>query len=122
MSKGNGKGYIVRLLNELILDGLREGAEFIHIIPTEKSISVWYLVDDKVNSVAEHPLDLHPDIVGRVKEMAGLKRNISAYQQKGEMHIKLPHGKALNFSVCVEPSDRGEFVVIMMPRVIKGEK
>jgi len=121
MSGGNGKGNIIRLVNKLIIDGLREGVDFINIIPTEESISVQYRVGDEVNSVAEHPLDLHLDIVARVKEMAGLKRDISANSQIGKMHIKLPHGKALDFSVRVEPSDRGEFVVIMMPRVMKGE-
>ena len=63
---------IIRFVNSLLTQAIKERASDIHIEPFEKELSVRFRVDGVLYEVVKPPRRLQASIVSRVKIMAGL--------------------------------------------------
>jgi len=113
-----GQSPVVKLVNYLLYNAVRENASDIHIEPDDKKLRVRYRVDGKLYEKMRPPYQMHPAIVSRIKIMAELDIAQRRLPQDGGIHV-LVEGKPIDLRVSVMPGNFGEKVVI---RVINPEK
>ncbi len=113
-----GQSPVVKLVNYLLYNAVRENASDIHIEPDDKKLRVRYRVDGLLYEKMRPPYQMHPAIVSRVKIMAELDIAQRRLPQDGGIHV-LVEGRPIDLRVSVMPGNFGEKVVI---RVIDPQK
>jgi type IV pilus assembly protein PilB len=113
-----GQSPVVKLVNYLLYNAVRENASDIHIEPDEKKLRVRYRVDGRLYEKICPPYQMHAAIVSRVKIMAELDIAQRRLPQDGGIHV-LVEGRPIDLRVSVMPGNFGEKVVI---RVIDPQK
>ncbi|MEE8484434.1 MAG: type II secretion system ATPase GspE [Nitrospinota bacterium] len=104
---------IVRLLNSLMQQAIKEKASDIHIEPFADSITVRMRVDGILYSILKPPLRIHPQIVSRVKIMASLDIAEKRLPQDGRISVKAA-GREIDIRVSTIPTTFGERVVMRL--------
>jgi general secretion pathway protein E len=104
---------IVRLLNALFTQAVREGASDIHIEPFETRSVVRYRIDGVLRDVLEPPQAAHGVIVSRVKIMAKLDIAEKRMPQDGRITLRLA-GRPVDVRVSCLPTAHGERVVMRL--------
>ena len=79
---------IIKLVNSLISQSVKEHASDIHIEPTEKDIVVRFRIDGILYEKIRPPKKLHAPIVSRIKVQAGLNIAEKRLPQDGRIRIK----------------------------------
>ena len=102
---------IIRLINALFSQALRENASDIHIEPFETRSVVRFRVDGTLRSVIEPQRTLHAAIVSRIKVMASLDIAEKRLPQDGRISLKVA-GRAVDVRVSTLPTGHGERVVL----------
>ncbi|MEN6578129.1 MAG: ATPase, T2SS/T4P/T4SS family [Phycisphaerales bacterium] len=113
-----GQSPVVKLVNYLLYNAVRENASDIHVEPDDKKLRVRYRVDGKLYEKMRPPYQMHPAVVSRVKIMAELDIAQRRLPQDGGIHV-LVEGRPIDLRVSVMPGNFGEKVVI---RVIDPQK
>ena len=113
-----GQSPVVKLVNYLLYNAVKENASDIHIEPDDKKLRVRYRVDGKLYEKLRPPHQMHPAIVSRIKIMAELDIAQRRLPQDGGIHV-LVGGRPIDLRVSVMPANFGEKVVI---RVIDPQK
>jgi len=113
-----GQSPVVKLVNYLLYNAVRENASDIHIEPDDKKLRVRYRVDGKLYEKIRPPYQMHPAIVSRIKIMAELDIAQRRLPQDGSIHV-LVEGRPVDLRVSVMPGSFGEKVVI---RVIDTQR
>ena len=113
-----GQSPVVRLVNYLLYNAVRENASDIHIEPDDKKLRVRYRVDGRLYERIRPPYQMHSAIVSRVKIMAELDIAQRRLPQDGGIHV-LVEGRPIDLRVSVMPGNFGEKVVI---RIIDPQK
>lgn len=113
-----GQSPVVKLVNYLLYNAVRENASDIHIEPDDKKLRVRYRVDGKLYEKMRPPYQMHPAIVSRIKIMAELDIAQRRLPQDGGIHV-LVEGRPIDLRVSVMPGNFGEKVVI---RIIDPQK
>ncbi len=113
-----GQSPVVKLVNYLLYNAVRENASDIHIEPDDKRLRVRYRVDGRMYEKIRPPYQMHPAIVSRVKIMAELDIAQRRLPQDGGIHV-LVEGRPIDLRVSVMPGNFGEKVVI---RIIDPQK
>ncbi len=113
-----GQSPVVKLVNYLLYNAVRENASDIHIEPDDKKLRVRYRVDGKLYEKMRPPHQMHAAVVSRVKIMAELDIAQRRLPQDGGIHV-LVEGRPIDLRVSVMPGTFGEKVVI---RVIDPQK
>jgi len=103
---------IVRYVNKLLLDGIRQGVSDIHIEPFEKHLRIRYRVDGVLHEVSKQSINLAPRIAARIKILSQLDISERRVPQDGRMKLKLSKSKSIDFRVNTLPTMYGEKVVI----------
>ena len=106
-----GQSPVVKLVNYLLYNAVRENASDIHIEPYDKKLRVRYRVDGKLYEKLCPPYQMHPAIVSRIKIMAELDIAQRRLPQDGGIHV-LVEGRPIDLRVSVMPDNFGEKVVI----------
>jgi general secretion pathway protein E len=104
---------IVRLINAVLSQAVREGASDIHIEPFETRSVVRYRIDGVLRDVLEPPQAAHGLIVSRVKIMARLDIAEKRMPQDGRITLRLA-GRAVDVRVSTLPIAHGERVVMRL--------
>ena len=104
---------IIRLINALFMQALRDGASDIHIEPFEMRSVVRLRVDGALRDVLEPARALHAAIVSRVKVMAQLDIAEKRLPQDGRITVRLA-GKPVDVRVSTIPTGHGERVVLRL--------
>jgi general secretion pathway protein E len=104
---------IVRLLNALLSQAVREGASDIHIEPFETRTVVRFRNDGILRDVLEPPQAAHGVIVSRVKIMARLDIAEKRMPQDGRIALRLA-GRPVDVRVSCLPTAHGERVVMRL--------
>ncbi len=102
---------IVKLVNMIILQAIKEKASDIHVEPFEKRVRVRYRVDGKLKEVLAPPKRLLNAITSRVKIMSELDIAERRIPQDGKFKL-LVEGRHVDFRVSVLPTIHGEKTVI----------
>ncbi|MCB9854600.1 MAG: type II/IV secretion system protein [Phycisphaerales bacterium] len=108
---------VIRLVNDLIDESIRQGASDIHIEPTESSLRVRIRVDGVLREIAAPPLGMHRALVSRIKVLARLDISQTRAPQDGAISHICDSAEAI-LRVAVLPSIFGEAVVI---RILRNE-
>ena len=113
-----GQSPVVKLVNYLLYNAVRENASDIHVEPDDKKLRVRYRVDGRLYEKLCLPHQMHAAIVSRVKIMAELDIAQRRLPQDGGIHV-LVEGRPIDLRVSVMPGNFGEKVVV---RVIDPQK
>ncbi len=108
---------VAKLVNELLLDAMRQRASDIHIEPFDQKFRIRYRVDGILREarVPEQIRKLAPALISRIKIMASLDIGERRLPQDGRIKIKRTADE-LDLRVSVLPSSHGEAIVI---RILK---
>lgn len=105
---------VVRLVNAILLDAIRNGASDIHIEPYEKVMRVRFRIDGVLKEIMKPPLRLRNALVSRIKIMSSLDIAERRLPQDGRIKLKLGKKGEMDFRVSVLPTLFGEKVVMRL--------
>lgn len=105
---------VVRLVNAILIDAIRNNASDIHLEPYEKSMRVRFRIDGVLKEVMKPPLKLRNAIVSRIKIMSNLDIAERRLPQDGRIKLKLGHNREMDFRVSILPCLFGEKVVMRL--------
>jgi len=111
LAKVAGESPVVRLVNYLICNAVKEGASDIHIEPGEKKMRVRYRIDGILFEVMSPPQTMHPALVSRLKIMANLDISERRLPQDGRIRA-IVRNRYVDFRVNTLPTTQGEKAVI----------
>jgi type IV pilus assembly protein PilB len=106
-----GQSPVIKFVNYLISNAVREGASDIHIEPKEKVMKTRYRIDGVLFEMMESALKMHPAIVSRIKIMANLDISERRLPQDGKIKVNIG-GRGIDLRVSTLPTNHGEKVVI----------
>jgi len=104
---------IVRLLNAILAESLKENASDIHIEPYEKESLVRFRLDGVLSTVLSPSVQITPLLISRIKVMSKLDIAEKRLPQDGRMSVKLG-GRNVDLRVSTMPSSYGERVVMRL--------
>ena len=104
---------IVRLLNAILAESLKENASDIHIEPYEKEALVRFRLDGVLSTVLSPSVQITPLLISRIKVMSKLDIAEKRLPQDGRMSVKLG-GRNIDLRVSTMPSSHGERVVMRL--------
>ena len=104
---------IIRLVNSLLFQAVKDRASDIHIEPFERTLAVRFRIDGILYDVISPPKRFQPIIISRVKIMAGLNIAEKRLPQDGRLRAKVA-GKDIDVRVSVVPTAFGERVVLRL--------
>ncbi|MHB1946853.1 MAG: type II secretion system ATPase GspE [Gammaproteobacteria bacterium] len=104
---------IIRLLNALLSEAIKEGASDVHIETFEDRIMIRFRVDGVLREVLEPQRVLAPLIVSRIKVMAKLDIAEKRLPQDGRITLRIA-GRAVDVRVSTMPTSHGERVVLRL--------
>ena len=102
---------IIKLVNYLVYNAVRDGASDIHIEPDDNSLRVRYRVDGGLFEAIRPPHKMLPAISSRIKIMAGLDISERRLPQDGGIHV-LMSGRPIDLRVSTLAGQFGEKIVI----------
>ena len=108
---------VVRFVNKIFMDAIRQGASDIHIEPYEEKLRIRNRQDGVLQEIGSAPSVLGPRIVARIKILSNLNIAERRVPQDGRMRIKLSKNQEIDFRVSTLPTQFGEKVVI---RILDG--
>ena len=111
MEEVAGQSPVIRLVNYVIYNAVREGASDVHIEPAERCLRVRYRIDGKLYKSLEVPVHLLSAVTSRIKIMASLDISERRLPQDGRVPVMLD-GRKIDLRVSTFPSNRGEKTVI----------
>ncbi|MDR2452210.1 MAG: type II secretion system ATPase GspE [Candidatus Accumulibacter sp.] len=104
---------VIRLINALLAQALRENASDVHFEMFETRATVRFRVDGQLRDVIEPRRGLHAAMVSRVKVMAGLDIAEKRLPQDGRIALKIA-GRPVDVRVSTLPAGHGERVVLRL--------
>jgi type IV pilus assembly protein PilB len=106
-----GQSPVIRLVNYIIFNAVKEGASDIHIEPAERCLRVRYRIDGRLHKSLEVPQHLLNAVTSRIKIMASLDISERRLPQDGRVHVLL-EGRKIDLRVSTFPTNRGEKTVM----------
>ncbi len=104
---------IIRLINALFTEAIKEQASDIHIEPYENRLVVRFRVDGVLREVLTPPRTVAPFLVSRIKVMAHLDIAEKRIPQDGRISLKVGN-RPVDVRVSTLPSSYGERVVLRL--------
>ena len=104
---------VVRLINALLLEAIKEGASDIHIETLERRLTVRFRIDGILRAMVEPKRALAPLLVSRIKVMARLDIAEKRLPQDGRVSLRVG-GHEVDVRVSTIPSQYGERVVMRL--------
>ncbi|WP_440867945.1 type II secretion system ATPase GspE [Symbiopectobacterium purcellii] len=104
---------IVRLINAILSQAIKERASDVHIEPFEHVIAVRFRIDGMLHKMLEPERRLASVLVSRIKVMAKLDIAEKRTPQDGRISLRIGH-HAIDVRVSVIPASHGERVVMRL--------
>jgi general secretion pathway protein E len=104
---------IIRWVNSLLFQAVKERASDIHVEPGEKDVVVRYRIDGVLREHKRAPKQFTASILARVKIMAGLNIAEKRLPQDGRIRRKIA-GKDVDMRVATAPTANGERITIRL--------
>jgi general secretion pathway protein E len=102
---------IIRLINAVLTQAVKENASDIHIEPFENRLVVRFRVDGVLREVLQSKRAVAPLVVSRIKVMSKLDIAEKRLPQDGRISLRIA-GRAVDVRVSTIPSGHGERVVL----------
>jgi len=104
---------VVRLINAILLEAIREGASDVHIEAEERRLVVRFRLDGVLREVLSPPRALAPLLVSRIKVMARLDIAEKRVPHDGRVTLRIG-GLDVDVRVSTIPTQHGERVVLRL--------
>ncbi len=104
---------VVKIVNLILVQAIKEKASDIHIEPFEKEIKLRYRVDGALIEATSPPKALQMPIASRIKILAGLDIAERRLPQDGRFRIRVS-GKEVDLRISMLPTVYGEKIVIRL--------
>lgn len=104
---------IIRLINAILTEAVRESASDIHIETFERQLSIRFRVDGVLREVVQPKRALAPLLVSRIKVMARLDIAEKRLPQDGRISLRIAD-REVDLRVSTMPSSHGERVVLRL--------
>ena len=111
LEKMAGESPVIRYVNYLIFNAVKEGASDIHIEPQEKKLQVRYRIDGIMYNTTSPPAQMKNAIISRLKIMANLDIAERRLPQDGRIRAMV-HGRKLDLRLSTLPMVSGEKAVM----------
>ena len=102
---------IIRLINAVLTQAVKENASDIHVEPFENRLVVRFRVDGVLREVLQSKRAVAPLVVSRIKVMAKLDIAEKRLPQDGRIGLRIA-GRSVDVRVSTIPSGHGERVVL----------
>ncbi|MFC1668103.1 GspE/PulE family protein [Chlamydiota bacterium] len=104
---------VIKLVNLLIKQAIREGASDIHIEPTEKALVIRFRVDGILHSVPAPPKKFESELIARIKVLANMDITETRLPQDGRFSFN-DQNKQIDVRTASVPTVKGEHVVLRL--------
>jgi general secretion pathway protein E len=104
---------LIRLLNSILFQAVKERASDIHIEPFERELEVRFRIDGLLYKMLTPPKVIQEALTSRVKIMAGLNIAEKRLPQDGRIRVKVA-GRDVDIRVSLIPTFFGERVVLRL--------
>jgi len=108
-----GEAPVIRLVNSIFAQAIREGASDVHISPQQNNIQVRFRIDGRLHDVPSPPKGLFLPIIARMKILANMDITVTRLPQDGRFTLKMDK-KEINVRVSVIPTIYGENLVLRL--------
>ncbi|TGD74052.1 type IV-A pilus assembly ATPase PilB [Mangrovimicrobium sediminis] len=103
---------IVRFVNKVLIDAIKQGASDIHFEPYEHDYRVRFRTDGVLREVIRPPRNLAGRLAARLKVMSQMDISERRIPQDGRIQMKLSRNRAIDFRVNTLPTLFGEKIVL----------
>lgn len=104
---------VIRMINALFTQALREGASDIHIEPFEQVSVVRFRIDGALRDIVRPRKAIHASLISRIKIMAQLDIAEKRLPQDGRITLRVG-GKPVDVRVSTLPTGHGERAVLRL--------
>jgi len=104
---------VIRLVNLMIFDAIKQRASDIHIEPEEQKVRVRFRIDGVLREVNSPPIHLYSPIISRIKVMSDLNIAERRVPQDGRFQIRFEE-RLIDIRVSTIPTIYGENVVLRL--------
>ena len=104
---------VIRMINALLTQSLREGASDIHIEPFEQTSVVRFRIDGSLRDVVRPRKAIHASLISRIKIMSQLDIAEKRLPQDGRITLRVG-GKPVDVRVSTLPTGHGERAVLRL--------
>lgn len=104
---------VVRLVNSILSQAIRDKASDVHISPEKKYVQVRFRIDGKLQDVPAPPKQMFLPIVSRLKILANMDIATSRVPQDGRFTVNID-GKEINIRASSLPTIYGENIVLRL--------
>ncbi len=111
LEQAAGDSPIIKFVNYIILNAVKEGASDIHIEPGDKKLKVRYRIDGVLFECISPPHTMFAAVVSRIKIMANLDIAERRLPQDGRMRVVV-NNRNIDMRISTLPTSHGEKVVI----------
>src|SRR5438034_2053893 len=118
LEQAAGDSPVVKLVNYIIYNAVKDGASDIHIEPGDQSLRIRYRIDGRLMEKLRPPFQMGAAVASRIKIMAGLDISERRLPQDGGIHVMMDK-RPVDLRVSTMPGKHGEKVVV---RVIDNDK
>jgi type IV pilus assembly protein PilB len=111
LEKIGNESPVIRFVNYLLFDALKQGASDIHIEPKEKALKIRYRIDGVLFEAMNPPHSMTPAIISRLKIMSNLDIAERRLPQDGRIRAMI-HGRKIDLRLSTLPTPNGEKCVM----------
>ncbi len=115
---GNDDAPVVRFVNKMLLEAVKQRASDVHFEPYERNYRVRFRIDGLLRAVSTPPVRLANRIAARLKVMSQMDISERRKPQDGRIRMRLPTARTLDFRVNSLPALWGEKIVL---RILDSE-
>ncbi|MEI6438106.1 MAG: GspE/PulE family protein [Candidatus Omnitrophota bacterium] len=110
---GSEQAPVIRMVNLVLKEALRQRASDVHMEPTEGHMRVRYRVDGVLVDVLEIPRESQGAVLVRIKIMSRIDITVTQVPQDGRFKLRMS-GKEVDFRVSILPTSHGAKVVMRL--------
>ena len=110
---------VVRLVNSIISQAIREGASDVHIGPEKSYVQVRFRIDGKLHDMPAPPKAMLLPLISRIKILAQMDIASTRVPQDGRFTVRMD-GKEINVRASTIPTIYGEHLVMRLLDMSSG--
>ncbi len=114
LSRSESEISIIKLIDALIQYAYESRASDIHIDPSEKEIAVRLRIDGIMYHNFTFPKGIQPEIISRLKVLAGLRTDEHQAAQDGRLKFKTKSGDSFDIRISIIPTYYDENAVLRL--------
>jgi len=111
LEKVAGESPIIKFVNFLIFNAVKEGASDIHVEPGDKKLRIRYRIDGVLFETMSPPHNMHAPVISRIKIMSNMDIAERRLPQDGRIRVVI-NKRNVDMRVSTLPTSYGEKVVI----------